>query len=93
MVGVINLYSNKKNEINRFLNMFYDDIYNLENDLKWELKFSNPIEVIDLFSTIIDNNDKFDINVWLSIDDGIFINVTEHNLNNIVKYLYERFPY
>ena len=43
--------------------------------------------------TFIDNNDKYNINMWVSFDKGLFINVTEHNVNKIIRYMYERFPY
>ena len=29
----------------------------------------------------------------ISIDNGIFINVTDDNLDNIIRYIYDRFPY
>ena len=47
----------------------------------------------EIIGTFIDNNDKFHINMWISIDEGFSINVTDNNANQIIKYLYERFPY
>jgi len=93
MKAIVNLYSNIDNEINNFLNKFYDDIDLKENNLKWEKEFENPIEIADIIGTFIDNNDKFKINMWISIDEGFFINVNDGNANEIIKYLYERFPY
>ena len=49
--------------------------------------------MIEIISTIIDNNDKYKIGIWISIDKNIFINITELNLNKIIKYLFERYPY
>ena len=43
--------------------------------------------------SIADNNDKYDLGVWISIDKNIFINITELNLDKIIRYLYERYPY
>ena len=31
--------------------------------------------------------------MWVSLDKGVFINVTEENADNLIKYLYERYPY
>jgi len=93
MKAIASLYSDKDNEINNFLNKFYDDINLTENKLKWEKEFENPIEIADIIGTFIDNNDKFKINMWISIDEGFFINVNAGNANEIIKYLYERFPY
>lgn len=93
MVTVVNLYSEQKGEINKFLNKFYNTTTNLESSLKWEKYFDNPIEMAEIIGTFIDNNEKYDINMWVSLDKGFFINVTENNADQIIRYLYERFPY
>lgn len=93
MVTVVNLYSDKQGEINRFLSEFYNTNLNIENSLKWEKDFSNPIEMAEIIGAFIDNKESFEINMWISLDKDIFINVTEHNVDEIIKYLYERFPY
>ncbi len=93
MNTIVNLYSEKKGEIKRFLNKYYDKDIVLENDLKWEKEFENPIEITNIISALIDNNSKFKINTWISLDIGIFINVTETNLDQIIRYLFERYPY
>ena len=93
MESVVNLYSDKPGEISRFLTNFYNKDFKLDNDLKWENKYSNSIEIVDIIGALIDNKDNYKINMWVSLDDGLFINVTENNSNEIIKYLYERFPY
>ena len=93
MVTVVNLYSEKKDEINKFLSTFYNSNLDLYNTLKWEKEFDNPIEMAEIIGAFIDNKDKYKINMWISLDKGLFINVTEHNVDDIIKYLYERFPY
>ena len=80
-------------EINRFLSNFYNINLHLESSLKWEKDYENPIEMAEIMGTFIDNNDKYNINMWVSFDKGLFINVTEHNVNKIIRYMYERFPY
>lgn len=93
MYTIVNLYSSKKGEITRFLSSYYNKQIQLDNDLKWENKYANPIEIADIIGTFIDNNDKFSINMWVSLDEDAFLNVTNDNANNIIRYLYERFPY
>lgn len=93
MVTIVDLYSEQKGEINNFLSKFYNTQYKLNNTLKWEKSFNNPIEMAELIGTFIDNNDKYKINMWISLDKNIFINVTEQNVDEIIRYLYERFPY
>lgn len=61
--------------------------------LEWEINFLNPLEIADIIGALIENNDKFNINMWVSIDEGLFINVTDYNADEIIRYLYERFPW
>ena len=94
MKAIINLYSVEKNEITKFLKEFYGTKnLKLKNKLKWEKEYDNPIEMADIIGTFIDNNDKYKINMWLSLDPGIFININDYNADKIIRYLYERYPY
>ncbi len=93
MNTIVNLYSDKTGEIRKFLSRFYKNEITLENDLKWEKIFENPIEIADIIGTFIDNKDLYKINMWISLDKGAFINVTENNADSLIKYLYERYPY
>ena len=93
MFCIVRLYSSKKNEINRFLNNFYNEKNEHMNLLEWEKKYQNPTEMVDIIGTFIDNNDKYLINMWISFDKGLFINVTDNNSDKIIRYIYERFPW
>lgn len=93
MVSIVNIYSNKKGEINKFLSNFYNTNLNIENKLKWIKEFENPIEISEIVGAYVDNNEKYDIFMWISLDNNIYINITQNNANEIIKYLYERYPY
>lgn len=93
MNTIVNLYSDKIGEIKKFLNMFYNKDFSNINDYKWENKYDNPVEISDIIGTFIENNDKFKINMWVSFDKNIFINITENNADKIIRYIFERFPY
>ena len=93
MVTIVALYSDYKDEINNFLSKFYNTSLNISETLKWEKKFDNPVEMADIIGVFIDNKDSFKINMWISIDKNLYINITEYNANDIIRYLYERFPY
>ena len=84
---------NKKRELNKFLSHFYNTDLDIENELKWEKKYENPIELAEIIGIYIDNSDNYMLNMWISLDKDVFINVTNDNANKIIKYLYERFPY
>ena len=91
--AIVNLYSTNQGEIEKFLTSFFNKKIQLKNKLKWNRNFENPIEMNDLIGTFIENNDKYKINMWISLDKGIYINVTDHNADKIIRYIYERYPY
>ena len=93
MYSIVRLYTLEKNEINRFLNKFFNQNNEYSNLLEWEKKYQNPIEMVDIIGTFIDNNDKYSIKMWISLDKGLFINITDYNADKVIKYIYERFPW
>lgn len=93
MFAIVNLYSKKKGELNRFLSSFYNTNLDLEDSNNWKKQYNNPIEIAEIIGIFIDNSDSYFINMWISIDKNLFINITDDNANEIIKYLYERFPY
>jgi hypothetical protein len=93
MLVTVNLYSQKKGELNRFLSHFYNTNFNIENNLSWEKKYANPVELAEIIGTFIDNYEDYDLNMWICLDKNVFINITQENANDIIRYLYERFPY
>lgn len=94
MSVVVSLYSKKNNEIYKFLNSYNEKIISTQKKLlEWKKEFKNPIEIADIIGVFIDNNENYDINMWISLDKDLFINVTDYNANKIIRYLFERYPY
>ena len=92
MNATVSLYSMEKKEIENFLNKFFNHEIQLDQN-EWERIYQNPVEMAEIIGVFIDNKENYKINMWISIDEGFSINVTDHNANQIIKYLYERFPY
>lgn len=99
MEVIIRLYSNNKNEISNFLNRLFSKNFVdktsekiSENILEWQKEYQNPTEIVEIIGTLIENNDKYHINMWISLDPGLFINITENNADKIIRYIYERYP-
>ncbi len=92
MKPIISLYSMDYSEIERFLKAFFEENIEIEDKLHWKKSYDNPIEMASIIGIFIDNKDKFKINMWISLDEGVFINVTTTNADNIIRYLYERYP-
>ena len=97
MKTFIKLFSNVNGEISRFLKHFYSnnqqDILVDDYILEWQKTFENPIEMAEIIGVFIDNIDDYKINMWICLDEDILINVTKNNVDELIRYLYERFPY
>lgn len=89
----VNLYSTKENEIKKFLEKYYNKKMPISNDMKWEITYDNPTQIADIIGVFIDNNDKYQINMWIQLDANFYLNVNDNNVNNIIKYIFERYPY
>ena len=93
----VKLCSNEKGEIYRFLNKFYNktdvSTTNESASLEWENLYKNPVEMADIIGVFIENKEAFKINMWVSLDENVLINVSENNADKLIRYLYERFPY
>lgn len=94
MKAIIKLYSDKNGEILRFLNRFeLNHLRSLPDDLLWQKEYDNPIEMVDLISALTENQEDYKINMWISLDKDLLINITPNNADDVIRYLYERYPY
>lgn len=90
----VSLYTDKEGELQKFLSKFYNSNFSeLKNNLIWVKEYQNPIELAEIIGIFADNYDDFFLKMLISIDKDVFINITSKNANNIIKYLFERFPY
>ena len=87
------LFSHKNGEINNFLNKFYNTNLNIKDLLSWQKDFNNPVDISELIAAFVDNFKSFKITMWISLDEDIFIRISSENANNVIKYLFERYPY
>lgn len=93
MKPTINFYSEQSGEIKKFLDAYYSEEQTLDNELVYQKEFDSPIEMIDIISCFVDNNDKFNMTLWISLDENVYICITDTNINKLIKYIYERYPY
>lgn len=93
MGTIVHLSSKKKGELNKFLSSFYNTNLELEDSLTWQKKYANPVELAEIIGTYVDNSDDYALFMWICLDKNVFIQVTPENADDIIRYLYERFPY
>ena len=87
MIAKVFLFSSNHENINTFLNKFY-----ISNSA-WSKNFNNPLDISELAAAYADNFHSNNLNMWISLDFGLFIKVSPSNVNDIIKYLFERYPY
>ena len=92
MLSSINLYSDQKGEINKFLSNYYNTNLDIEDKLKWQKVYKNPIEMTDLIGVFVENSDKYKINVWVCLDTDVYIRVSNKNADKLIRYIYHRYP-
>lgn len=93
MIAKIKIQSTKQGEIDRFLSEFFNTRITLSEKTHWEKDYKNPVEISDIIGAFIDNKDDFEIKLWINLDKDVFININEYNADEIIKYLFERYPY
>jgi hypothetical protein len=86
MAIVVSLWSRKTGEIRRFLQCYYEKDVHMDEDVEqWIYVYNKPMEAVDLISAVIDNNDKYEINICIQVDKGDVHPVTFENHNDIIK--------
>ena len=84
----VNIVAERKGEIKKFLDRFYEKDMKVDNDVsEWMYTYYRPLDVIDLISVLIDNPGKYCLTPWISIDSDFFVKVTDENINMLIKYL------
>ena len=93
MLASVRLQSKRIGEINKFLSKYYDTDLEIYEKLKWEKTYENPIEMTDIIGVYAENLDSFDIKMWINLDKDIYIKISPKNADEIIRYIFERYPY
>ena len=69
MISKLKLYTNDLPELKKFLNRFFSTFIPITTAKYWEREFENPLDMIYIISSLVDNNDQYpSISIWVSID-------------------------
>ena len=94
MNALVRLYSDKEGEIFSFLSRFFQKKeITIDDALLWQKEYANPLEMVDMMGALIENQEDYKINMWISLDQDLFINITKSSIDSVIRYLYERYPY
>ena len=95
---LVKLYASKPNEIAGYLNKYFQTLdipkaMDKPDLLEWQASYSNPWDLVDFVSYHQDQEDDFEVGLWICLDPSLYIQVTKENSDEIIRYIYERFPY
>lgn len=94
MNALVRLYSDKEGEIFSFLSRFFQNKeIAIADEMLWQKEYENPLEMVDMMGALIENQEDYKINMWISLDQDLFINITKSSIDSVIRYLYERYPY
>lgn len=82
----VNLWSRKNGELKRFLESYYNKDMDLnEKETEWFCSYGKPLEAVDIISAAVDNNDKYQINICIQVNEGQLHLITPENHNEVIR--------
>lgn len=92
MPVIVNLLSSNEGTLKNFLDSFFEKNSKLDEDVvEWIGIYNKPLEAIDMMTAVIDNTEKYDIRLRVSMDAGLLVDVSQNNINDIIKFMFYRF--
>jgi len=86
MPVTISLWSTKQGEIRSFLESYYQkDNQCEEYSRRWIGEFFNPLDSIDMISALMDNCDRYNIVMYLHMENGYLHKIVESDYNDVIK--------
>jgi hypothetical protein len=88
----VNLWSKKVGEIKRFLEKYYNKQMDIDQDVgRWIYIYRKPVDAVYIISALIDNNDKYQILMYIQVDEGDIHPITFENHNDVIRGIFELF--
>ena len=85
---IVTLLSKKPCELNRFIMKYSDQNMNAEErSFRWSCEYHRSLETSLILATLIDNEENYQIEAYLSINHQENIHVTQNNIETILKHL------
>ena len=82
----VNMWSDKNGEIKRFLESFHNKDNMIEDDVKkYIYTYRKPVQAVDIISALLDNNEKFQIGMFIELSDGDEYHITSKNHNSVIR--------
>ncbi len=88
MMLTVSLMSKQEGEIKKFLDKHYNKSEADDSVIEWIYVCRDIDKGLNLIDTIMDNNSKYNLSVWVKVDDDDIIEVTSnsrHKITNEIK--------
>ncbi len=88
----VNLWSRKEGELKKFLSSYYECEVEIADEAEgWFHEYKKPVDAVDIISAVIDNSDRFQIAMYIQLNDGQLYHVTEANHNDVIRDIFMLF--
>ena len=92
MSVIVNLKSTNEGILKNFLDSYFERDSKIDNDvIEWINSYKKPLEAIDIITAVIDNIEKYNIQLQICMDADYFVEVNQNNVNNMIKFMLYRF--
>lgn len=89
MPVTVSITSDKDGEIKRFLEKFYEKTVTMEDDVeKWVYIYNKPLEAVDIISALADNQEDYELSMYIQVNDWKQMKLSKENQNLIVKSIF-----
>ncbi len=86
MLITISLMSREEGEIEKLLYKCYDKKSHADSDvIEWMYVYQNAVEAITFMDNVMSYQDKYDVSIWIKINDEDMVEVTQKTHPEITK--------
>lgn len=84
--------SKNKGEVKRFLDFYFDEDTQTDDDvMEWIYVYNNTVDAVNIIECFIDNDEKFDVSLWVKIDGEELVRVKKCNIKSIIEKIHKYF--
>jgi hypothetical protein len=58
---------------------------------EWSYTLPNPLDAATLIGSLMDSDLSEDNTPWISFDENVFVKIKNDNVNDVIKYIFNRF--
>jgi hypothetical protein len=92
MAITISLWSTKQGELNRFLYSFYEKDMEVDcSSRRWVKSFFKPLDSVDMICALMDNIERYEVAMYLHMENGYLHRITDCNYEDVVRGLFEMY--